>query len=1298
MPSSCTLCARFLFVCVLVCAAVALLVTFSDAARASTKATQEENGVKHTILRPLYNPYSRHPPLSSLSIQTESELKAGTNTNAETMKNPPDKEDFLVTGYQSRPVQSTQGSLSSGKILDDKHIEPQLGITRMKRGYYMKRVKPASTVYTGSFERQRATPNHHHLSHTQAPSNQKSQFVNFQNAVAFGKHTVSDRPGSVDIVARSGRIFSTFPPIIRKTSQSEDFTAGNPFHQRSSLSVAKNPSDAQESYGQGKFPGRDFSKSGRYWSSSLPSSGGHYGGYKEANELALPRTWSASSRAQLGKFPVFTSQTGPYAPSISNGLISGTKRNLSPEKLPPSITNYSQGLRSVSSNEKSTQRNVQSYLFTNPGTTFVKHDTANKVMDDGQKTLSGLNTFPVMPSKQSPPAPKPYSKLSSTFEQSHVSNRKDPISEIQHFSNNVNPLYNSVNVVQYGSQTYSEEKTNGVSKYQPELSIYRSPLRTAAHTPSRTSLGPVSDKGKDLKSFAPIPLVNSQDTDAPGSDKLTVRSQVTTAQLGEWARGSKLGRSTKSIYGFRGFKYNPRWTAVGENGKASVLPSRGAIGRTKSQRYSFDKTMDYRLKSASVYPSLFPKYGFGESRTKPTAAPPSLSETKRRPTGYSGPNVTRDADANKTSEPVSTSSVFLHIKSSPRDYKYKTSANVFFPGLPVVSKTSPTPGISVDDDQTTSVFTPKAFKSGAEDVQPFVGNNPDERQFRSNKRIHALKGLYAPPFRTATSEQVEGAKTLVTGTDKSDTVLQGPESFGSSSSQIWQPKSGTIQRRYEPFTFKSMHKQNSVRNGPSSAPVEAGIHKDYSENIKIEAILRPDIIQSISHSSAPTENEAIIDRSSSHNVNITRTNSDLRPKGSIDPKEATSEFNPFIPSTYKLFINSGVSTDVFSAARTEIKNVQGSKVSSKTRLSNVHLGSDENQTALTETEPDNISATSTQSINDLSSKDLKSLPKTAGSIASVTHSRHVYDKHKKSRKTYAFLGFQSARSKIGGTQNKTHWNNAEQNTTTASPTLRHSSAVPASAMDPKDDPLPGKSSPAPKSRARNNAKPNPMKATLLKPQTSTYSMVRGNRVQGRIIGGQNHIKSNDTALNSDMRNAPIFRPPKHPISIEAIMYADILGSASFSGIREKTGNTTAYNQSVSNTTVTTTEKTEVDAPQTGNVSETKAETSEDAAHISGEEDGATEAQAKGEMVDGGFSRGKTNISGTGIEDADNKVTSSDALLDEEGSGGLNLPDNLPAVSSAASESLGEDLLELNYLQIATGNTSFKSMKLSHADK
>lgn len=175
-------------------------------------------------------------------------------------------------------------------------------------------------------------------------------------------------------------------------------------------------------------------------------------------------------------------------------------------------------------------------------------------------------------------------------------------------------------------------------------------------------------------------------------------------------------------------------------------------------------------------------------------------------------------------------------------------------------------------------------------------------------------------------------------------------------------------------------------------------------------------------------------------------------------------------------------------------------------------------------------------------------------------------------------------------------------------------------------------------------------------------VVRGQRVRGKTASKL----SNLTSLTLDV---PIIRKP--PSRLRAVTYADILGSASFTGVRATTQTPIALGDGYSSLPAATEQKEEAGPRRVD--SEV------------GVQRGNSTSRSPGANAGGDG----------GTHDAsDSDVSMSQLFLDSEGSGSgsFNTSDVSP------NESLSKDSSELDYLRISVGNTSFKSMNQSHTEK
>ncbi|XP_044040728.1 uncharacterized protein LOC122870533 [Siniperca chuatsi] len=1137
---------RLLFAFALVCAAVMSFIMCSDAARASPITTQVENGVKHNVLKRLYTPYSQHPLSTSLSIETG--LQTGTNSETEMSRNY--REASSIIDHQSNSLQLTDGSFSYNQnIPDNRHS--QVGMTRVQS-----EVTPASSIFT---------------SHSQHGG---QSFERWQSRVNY--HPLSQK------VAQSGNSYNSYPVIIRKSSHKE---AASPFHQRSSPSQVWDPTNAQKSY---KVPRSDSpkvaedktvwqpsdsshfsSQTGRYWSTSLPAPRGHYSSYKETNELAAAGLQSTSSGIQSRKFLGFASQTAPHAPSISNSLdASVIKSNPSPEKLTSSITGFYQGLHSVSSSETPRHKKVQSYLFKDSQTSFGGHETVNTVTGDGPSASA------TTPHKQRP-SDEVYGRFSSNFKQLQQLQRKDPTKEVQHLSDNANPLYRNANVAPvflgFASQTAPHAPSISNSLDASVIKSNASPEKlTSPLVGFYQRLHSVSSSETPRHKKVQSHLLKDSQTSFNGHE--TVNTITGDGPSASATTPHKQRPSDEQVYSRFSFKQLQRKDLTNEvqhlSDNANPLYHNANVAQYGAQTDSstkYQRTTAETLAQISVHPAPG-KYDTMESFIPVTHAGfqgnyatgsdksvvSSLVNTTTRGSmhaykpekaiksiygfgGFKNPSVLSSSGTNeRNSRRYSFDKGKFKIANTYRSLspKYSFGQREASTSTTAPAKLERTPTDYFSPSTSTldivqTMTTPRPFTSGFKEARPLLpesdagmDSDPDRGQFRSYRRIYGLKGFGTQPL--------EGAKTSVSEPDKSTRVLQGFEGFKLRSSQIWQQKNSKIHRWY-------------------------------------------------------------------------------------------------------------------------------------------------NKTG--ETEPGS-SHVSTMSQNELSSEDLKPRLKTAGSTESVARFTPVKNNRKIYRPTS--LGFHPVQNKMRNASNKTHWKYKEQNPTIASPSHRISSAyVLSSAYVSSRGDLKVESSPKSDTKMANNIKPVAMKASLFNRATS--STVRGKRVKGKQTNGK---KLNES---TSLTNAAIVRLSKRPARVKAVTYADILGSASFSGVTATV--TPADKDYFPNAAATTKHKERV-ANWTLN--------SEDAVHSRDNTSRGPEAHAEDDKED--FSSVEENNLGVRSEDVYSDMKTSDLFLDNDGSGNGGFNISVFSADTTKSQGLSEDLLELDYLQISTGNISFKSMKQSNTEK
>lgn len=360
--------------------------------------------------------------------------------------------------------------------------------------------------------------------------------------------------------AQSGR--SYYPPavIVRKSSHIQ---APRPFHEGFPV---WDPKGAQRSNTGQTVQGRDaptVAEEKNFWQPSdlsrfsphtarhsPPPSKGHYSGHKETNELAAVGPLSEPRAIQSSKVSSFTSQTAPHGPSVRNSFdTSAAKSQPSPGNLPSSISHSSETPR---------YKAAQSYLFRDSPSPPAGPETVDPVAADGHDVFS----------------PSAYKqRLSDARAYGGPSSERNQPRRAQHVRfYRANSLHPKAKVDQYSAQTHS--------------------FTTAR---AQISAQPVSGRKAS----------NSTD-----SEKSAARSLFNLTARGQTHAGNP-GRTTKSIYGFRGFR--PTWRTGME---PLSLSSSGSNKRFTSGRHSFNKG---RFQMVNVHPS---KYSFA-SRTSTNDSSPS---------------------------------------------------------------------------------------------------------------------------------------------------------------------------------------------------------------------------------------------------------------------------------------------------------------------------------------------------------------------------------------------------------------------------------------------------------------------------------------------------------------------------------------------------------------------------------------------------------------------------------------------------------------------------------------------------
>lgn len=299
----------------------------------------------------------------------------------------------------------------------------------------------------------------------------------------------------------------------------------------------------------------------------------------------------------------------------------------------------------------------------------------------------------------------------------------------------------------------------------------------------------------------------------------------------------------------------------------------------------------------------------------------------------------------------------------------------------------------------------------------------------------------------------------------------------------------------------------------------------------------------------------------------------------------------------------------------------------------------------------------------LSRKDFKPFLKTGGSSESAT--RSVPDKSKKIRNIFSSTGFGSSQN-ISKAQNNKQW---EDDAAAAVP-----SAHPRTAEGLRVN----------EQEAELGPKPVGMKANLL--NTFTSSTVRGRRVKGK-----HSTKLNETTTSMSDRSGhlAIVRLPTHPARLKGVIHGEVLGSASFSGVRA----TTQTPITADKDTTATTKPNGVTVSADWAVEESMGEMDyRDVEHTR-----APEASAE-EQVGNLSSTEESKVDVRQHEGVDNETETSQSFPDNEGSGSGGFdPSDILSTGRGNQEPV-EDLSELDYLRISTGNISFKSRKVSHTDE
>ncbi|CAL8242022.1 unnamed protein product [Merluccius merluccius] len=209
------------------------------------------------------------------------------------------------------------------------------------------------------------------------------------------------------------------------------------------------------------------------------------------------------------------------------------------------------------------------------------------------------------------------------------------------------------------------------------------------------------------------------------------------------------------------------------------------------------------------------------------------------------------------------------------------------------------------------------------------------------------------------------------------------------------------------------------------------------------------------------------------------------------------------------------------------------------------------------------------------------------------------------------------------------------------------------------------------------------------------TMVRGRRVKGKRV----KVKTPVALSNGSSTHGPTVQPSR----LENVIYADILGSASFSSVTSKSQNGSKMAGRHSGTRT----KPKVNSfsvarlsPWEGNAS-SYGMNSRQAPKQIGVKGSGEQAGRGGERVEFSSVRvvfgDQWSGDGTHLDKRPTQSTRGGRKVLAKSQSGHFLD-----ISSHASENLAaadeEELLELNYLKTSVGNTSFKSAEVPHSDE
>ncbi|XP_053272739.1 uncharacterized protein LOC128430657 [Pleuronectes platessa] len=414
-----------------------------------------------------------------------------------------------------------------------------------------------------------------------------------------------------------------YQPLPQTETQS-----GNSYNSHPSIVSSQNliwhSKDAPKPYNEVKSLVNDevswVSQPGKYWGNSPSTPRAHRGSYKETNELSADGLKSPSNGIESNRMFGSASQTASRAPSAINALdTSAFRSNPRSETVAQrlSVTDFSLRLNPMTSGDTSRPKMVQSHLLKDS-------QASSMVTGDEQQAMA------TMPQKQRNSDAQVHGRFPSNFV---ILRRNNPLEGA-----NANLLHLVKNVALDRSQTHS------FSRYQPVSSTY---------PPAQPSLHPTSGKDRTLEKFVPAPLAVSQDDYAISREKDPGGKSVLTASGS--AHVNEPDRSTKSLYGMRGFKNlrsNPGRYSFDKREVHNKYPSL-SLGRIQASVVSPPSPFTSGLKD--VQPLLPESFASPEMNPDPTevtakarsgftarpleGAKPAVREPSRRATRWQGVDI-----------------------------------------------------------------------------------------------------------------------------------------------------------------------------------------------------------------------------------------------------------------------------------------------------------------------------------------------------------------------------------------------------------------------------------------------------------------------------------------------------------------------------------------------------------------------------------------------------------------------------------------------------------------------------------